>query len=130
MGYYTDYTLNVSGTRRDRSKALVTDVEIQPDLLNRICTAIEKMNVGLEGDPDMGWYVNAKWYNHASDMLALSKEFPTVLFTLSGSGEDDDDMWKHYFFNGMEQYAPAEIHYDAFSEQRLVAQSVVSDWRF
>lgn len=130
MGYYTDYTLNVSGTRRDRSKVLVTGAEIQRDLLDRVCAAVEKMDVGLEGDPDMGWYVNAKWYDHEKDMLALSTEFPTILFILHGAGEDEDDRWYTYYFNGMQQYAPAEIHYDDFSEQKLVTQRTGSAWGF
>jgi len=32
-------------------------------------------------------------------MIQISKEFPSVLFILSGLGEENDDIWKAFFRN-------------------------------
>src|SRR5688500_12222794 len=41
-----------------------------------------------------------KWYNYEKDMLFLSQQFPNVLMTVKGEGEDRDDVWIQYFKNG------------------------------
>lgn len=120
MGYYTDYTLNISGIRRNRSGKLVMEQEIDPGVLNQIHAEIERLEI-FDNDEDYGWYGNAKWYDHDNDMLELSKKFPTVLFTLYGDGEESDDMWYTYYLDGAYQHAPARIEYDDFREDLLEA---------
>ena len=61
-----------------------------------------------------------KWYDHKISMLAMSKEFPDVLFTLTGEGERNDDMWKEYYKNGRFFLAKAVITYPEFDEAKLV----------
>jgi len=46
---------------------------------------------------DMG---HMKWYDHDADMVALSKQLPNVLFRLHGIGEEHDDEWVKFYFNG------------------------------
>lgn len=119
MGYYTDFTLNISNTRRSRSGKLCLESEMEPGLLAKVSEEIGHLGVLEDGDADYGWYGNAKWYSHDEDMLELSKKFPTVLFTLFGDGEETEDLWYTYYLNGAYQHAPARIVYDDFSEDSL-----------
>lgn len=60
-----------------------------------------------------------KWYEHEEDMKQLSLQFPHILFTLSGDGEEKEDLWRKYFLAGKMQVARAIIVYDNFSEDKL-----------
>ena len=40
------------------------------------------------------------WYDAEDDIKKLSKEFPNVIFCLSGTGEEGGDEWESYFKNG------------------------------
>ena len=53
-----------------------------------------------------------KWYEHENNIKILSERFPSVLFTLSGEGEESGDIWKKYFLNGKCQVAKAKITFD------------------
>ena len=41
------------------------------------------------------------WYDFVDDALILSKEYPDYLFSFHGIGEESDDIWDHYFLNGL-----------------------------
>ena len=60
-----------------------------------------------------------KWYEYEGDMKWLSKEFPTVLFTLKGTGEESGDLWVRYFKGGKVQTCQAKITFDEFDEKKL-----------
>lgn len=62
---------------------------------------------------------SVKWYEHEDHIRALSKEFPNVLFTLRGEGEESGDIWNKYFLNGKMQMAKAQIAFDPFDESKL-----------
>lgn len=53
-----------------------------------------------------------KWYDHDADMLALSKVFPSIVFVLTGKGEDRDDNWISYYKNGQMETCHGTIVYD------------------
>ena len=61
-----------------------------------------------------------KWYDHQEKMVVLSKKFPTVLFTLSGEGEESGDLWVKYFFNGKCQIEKAKVTYNKFDRSKLI----------
>lgn len=69
---------------------------------------------------------SCKWYEWADDMATISKEFPNVLFTLTGEGEDSGDLWKAYCFNGEQELATAILTYPQITPQFLskAAQAV------
>ncbi|WP_010495024.1 hypothetical protein [Paenibacillus elgii] len=99
MGYYTRY-----------------EIEIAPDS--------NEVRQAIEDDDTLAYAIGrcsdeCKWYDHESDMRAFSERFPDVLFTLSGEGEDNGDLWRKYFRNGKMQHCPAQITYEPFDESKL-----------
>lgn len=83
-------------------------------------------NVAFEGDVQRRMTFNqdvfefeSKWYDYDKDMLALSSRFPGVLFKLHGAGEDQGDLWDHYFLGGRVQRCPAKITYESFDPRKL-----------
>jgi hypothetical protein len=42
----------------------------------------------------------SKWYEHAIELIMLSRKYPEFLFTLSGDGEENGDLWKKFFKGG------------------------------
>lgn len=119
MGYYTDYTLTASictvGADSHTTSTIphITLVSLEDE--------IEKMSVFEYGNFDDGYYANAKWYDWEEDMCILSKRFPEILFCLHGNGENNDDLWVAYFFEGKCQYCPAVITYEDFDPSKLRA---------
>lgn len=106
MGYYTNYTLWFNPNE-------VND-------LDGLEKEIKKMNVfDMIGFEEGCMSAYAKWYDHVKDMTILSSRFQGVLFELYGDGEDAEDIWVHYFKNGMSQYRPGEIRYDDYDERKL-----------
>ena len=99
MGYYTHYTLSVLD-----EKIGGWDMEPYVTLLD--------LGYGLQpnGKPTQG----CTWYDHNKDMKRLSKQFPEVVFVLSGEGEETGDLWKKYYKNGLMQECRAIITYDEY----------------
>lgn len=87
MGYHTDYMLNIHGKGWEK---------IYDDVLQKI---------------DQGDLISCKWYDHADDMIKISKEYPNHIFKLYGVGENGDDIWAKYFMNGEMQFEPTKIIY-------------------
>jgi hypothetical protein len=80
MGYYTDYKLEYKG-----------DLDQE--------TLITK----LEEVSGYRWWDNyltlpdVKWYEHDHHMEVISREYPDILFILTGEGEESGDVWRKYF---------------------------------
>lgn len=60
-----------------------------------------------------------KWYSHQEDMKIYSEKHPTVLFKLTGIGEEPDDIWVEYYKNGKMQRCKGEIVYPPFDPTKL-----------
>ena len=52
-------------------------------------------------------------------MKEFSKLFPIALFSLSGEGEEQGDIWVEYYQNGKMQEAMAKITYEEFDVNKL-----------
>ena len=52
-------------------------------------------------------------------MLNLSRQFPGVLFTLRGEGEENGDLWRSYYRDGKMQTCKAIIMYPAFDAAQM-----------
>ncbi len=112
MGYYTTYTLTVHDATPEESA----------ELNERI------IDSGMEFWDKDSYTSYDTWYEHDEELLALSKEYPTILFELYGEGEQNDDMWYTYYKNGRLQHCPAQITFDPFNEAKLIlpADEIVS----
>lgn len=97
--------------------------EMNPDIFYPFKRLIQNMlkdedtnyNFSLELESDD----ETKWYDHERDMLTLSVQFPNVLFKLHGEGEENDDVWDHYFKNGKSQYCKVKFIIPPFDENEL-----------
>lgn len=104
MGYYTKYKLSIHSSENEDERFMA-----------------EK---ALEDDEDLSEFYNGcadgcKWYNHESVMKGFSKNYPRVVFELSGEGEESDDIWKKFFQNGKIQTEYAVISYGEFNKKKL-----------
>jgi hypothetical protein len=88
------------------------------ELLERIIDGNEELSCTF--DTDGTSHDSYKWYNHESVMKEVSKEYPKILFTLKGEGEDPGDIWFKYFKNGKIQRCQAKITFDEYDESKLV----------
>ena len=92
MGYYTEFRLRVYGRPSDASN---------PDLIAAIETLYHGTNP-FSGD-------TYKWYQFEDDIKGLSIQFPTLVFEVTGFGEDYPDIWRKFFHNGVVSGGKAKI---------------------
>jgi uncharacterized protein YuzE len=104
MGYYTGYSLTVSGNN---------ELAIIAELRSRY----ESAGYALTENGDT--QDTCKWYDHETDLAYFSKQNPEALFTLNGNGEDSPDLWVKYFKNGKKQICKGEIVYPPVDESKL-----------
>lgn len=123
MGYYTDFSLNVS-IFQNSADASADPQNISPLVKHLLEDEVDEMDVFEGGNCDDGWYGNAKWYEWDADMLLLSKKFPDLLFELDGVGESFGDIWSAYFHDGAHQMCRASIEYPPFSPSEMVQETV------
>lgn len=88
MGYYTRYTLEVRGP--DDARAAYRDSRGGPATYGD----------GVHWSGDYAETDKTKWYEHESDMLAVSERHPFLLFVLRGDGEEAGDVWVKFFRAG------------------------------
>lgn len=95
-------------------------VELLQNVKAWLCLEKEKdsayaYGVDHEGEPTE----SCKWYEWEADIRRLSKQFPDVLFTLSGEGEESGDIWKAYFLGGKMHKEKAVIQVPPFDKKKL-----------
>lgn len=94
--------------------------EVDPDL-----EPIYRWMAERDGRPQgsgFGWIQvgeSHKWHSRRADMLALSAEFPEILFTLYGEGNSSLDAWYEYYQDGKFQHCAAQITFDEFDPAKL-----------
>ena len=97
MGYYTNYDLTE-----------LTDEQVEK--------AAEVSGYSLNNQYETD---KIKWYSWNSDMRKVSTMFPDELLTISGVGEEPEDIWKAYFLNGKSQICQARIVFEDFDKNKL-----------
>jgi len=60
-----------------------------------------------------------KWYDWKQHCLEVSKDFPNLVISVSGDGEEQGDQWKAYLKDGKIQIAKAVVTFEAFDEAKL-----------
>ena len=105
MGYCFVYTLTADN--------------FSPDLEDVICKEIDNLDIFEEGDCKYGWGGYGSWSFCDEDLIAISEKFPNVLFTLTGHGDNADDIWRTCYKGGMLQTDCADVVYKVFDETKL-----------
>lgn len=111
MGYKTRFKLTAL-TNRNYS---------QHDYL-KVLAEIDPREFSPEAD---SFEESRKWYNYKDDMRKLSLAFPNTYFLLYGTGEEQGDVWKAYFYNGKVQIIKATLSFKdepSFAEIRIYEQ--------
>lgn len=110
MGYYTQYTIELQGTSSAKERQdIITDIENTCEL-------------GCFVDNgDGSYFIHAKWYNMAQDILDISKKYPHILFFIEGIGEEHDDIWRAYIQDHKSQYVKGRIEFDDYDPSKMVA---------
>jgi hypothetical protein len=101
MGYYTRYELGAEPWPDGLSERIKEAVGIYEELDRD--TSSGGLSIG-----------SSKWYDHEDHMAAVSRDFPGVLFTLRGEGEEAGDAWIKHFRDGRIQVRRAELVYPAY----------------
>jgi len=139
MGYCTAYKLTVHVPQGEpvNEKAILAELkkkntpERDAELLNQLkhqpVTARSIIQELRETNPDAKHAItdtgainnSCTWYNHDVDMYCFSMKYPSVLFELSGEGDEASDLWKSYYKNGKTQHCKAELTFPPFDEEKL-----------
>lgn len=90
MGYLTRFSLTLPDdiseqTRTELSRAALPDYGCLADIYGR--------DLSDTSEP-------LKWYHCDSDMIHISKAYPEIRFIVDGEGEEAEDVWRSFFFNG------------------------------
>lgn len=100
MGYYTRYKVEILNGEIDEKEF--------SDVFEKVTGYPYDM---LEDD--------IKWYDCKKDMKIISRDYPSVIFEVSGEGEEAGDLWKWYIKNGEMQVARAKITYDLLDPDKF-----------
>jgi hypothetical protein len=102
MGYYTHYSIKISGA--DNANQMV---KIAGDL------AFQGYEISGSGT-ELYIEFDDKWLKWKEEFQRVSKDFPRVLFEVNGKGEDNEDMWRARFRDGVSEIIRAKIVFDDF----------------
>lgn len=103
MGYYTDFEISIID-------GVIDEYEFEK-VFNEV-SGYRTHDMRLNG---------VKWHDWSVDMKVISKRFPSVVFQLDGSGEEDGDVWRVYFKDGKKQSANTivKVIHEDFDESKL-----------
>jgi hypothetical protein len=107
MGYYTRYSLVISGPANKAPEEIISE-------LREISYGAK---YALEDSGDTREF--AKWYDNDEDLRDFSKRYPDILFELHVEGEESEDIWKLYVQNGKSQRCEAIISFEPFDKDKL-----------
>lgn len=93
MGYYTDFDITSNN---------------------------EEVQQRIKEVSDYDYFNDIKWYGYDKDMKQISLEFPDVILTLDGLGEEALDIWKAYYKNGKGFKTRAKTVFEEYDESKLV----------
>ena len=107
MGYYTNYSLTIE----DRQGEVIDKYsEKYAAVYNRLTDRFNEM-IGTKDALDalIHDYAEWKWYNYEKDMFAIALDYPDFIFTLSGRGEEPEDIWVEQFYQDQHARSVAQF---------------------
>ena len=110
MGYYTKFDM----AAKDAKTGYDIDPHIEAEIAKKIWCEIWGCQLYRNWTPICFEDIfgdTTKWYNHEDDIIALSKDYPDIIFVLEGVGEEFPDAWRMWAHNGEGEKVHAEIHY-------------------
>ena len=112
MSYRTDYFLSVD--------------TLSDELVKQMAEMVHAFDGGgvFEDISDGEWAgYDLRWYAQELDMFRLSKQFPDNMFTLSGYGENRDDIWIEYWKDGAVQ--TCTMMFPPYDEAKMIPYTLV-----
>lgn len=101
MGYYTKYDLDI-----------IKGGDANIDYKKELCDMAEYEHLFDD---------ETKWYEHHDHMKAISNKYPKVLFQLNGSGEEDGDFWRAFYYGGKcLERIQAEVVFKQFDLSKVI----------
>lgn len=120
MGYYTRFKVDFKRVSDYDPHAPFVPADIPEAYVPALNSLVDG---GFKVFNSDGWSSDTlKWYDWERDMLNASRQMPGVLMTLTGSGEEDGDIWRAYFLDGKVQSERPEIKFDPFDPAKLREQ--------
>jgi hypothetical protein len=108
MGYYTNYTLKVTGFENaEAAEIFEFSLQKKTEYSGWDFDIVHTKN-GYEVEATLN---EAKWYDWQSDLEILSRKFPAVVITVGGVGEEPGDIWRARVQNGETKQAKATISF-------------------
>lgn len=101
MGYLTDYRLHATGFA-DSEQAELFELRLNKQAEYRFESNLGRNDIRLS-------LQEAKWYDWQKDLETVSQQFPEVVITVDGTGEESGDIWRAKVQNGKVKVASATI---------------------
>lgn len=67
------------------------------------------------------------WSKQDEHMCKFSLQYPDIMFSISGEGQQTNDTWITYYKNGKMQHCPAIVTYDDYDESKLKPYETITN---
>lgn len=112
MGYYTDYELTANSFEYEADAKQFND-ELGTTTGYNFRTRVNRVPPLYQS---LALLQEAKWYDHADDLMKLSTKWPWVTIILVGVGEDRGDHWRMRVRNGVVERQNAVISFPEWTK--------------
>lgn len=113
MGYRTFYNLNI--TEDDNLTPI--SAELSTEIMGKLL--VEHSDAWYALDDDGNSRQDTTWDDVDKDMVALSIQYATLVFEISGTGDEATDIWSTYYKAGKLQHCPVKIIYPPYNPNKL-----------
>ena len=108
MGYYTDYTIRAGDFANESEIAVFLGM-----LQKQSGYVMPPADISHNGTK-FCVFINAKWYDWESDLLAMSCVYPDITMEVDGVGEERRDIWRARVRNDRSETVQAEVTFPDF----------------
>lgn len=129
MGYYTQFSLHAQ--HKDGSDITPNEAAAIYEEIRSVTGISWYFSQPIETVEDINQflgYERLKWYDCSADMTKISKKFPDIIFLITGNGEEDGDIWRHYFTNGNNYWFKARISFDDAKYRAENGIKITDEW--